>query len=72
MGSALALWKTFIVISRCESPIVVVLTGSMEPAYVRGDLLFLSYYDYPVEVGDVIVYKLDYQEIPIVHRALQI
>ncbi len=44
----------------------------MEPAYVRGDLLFLSYYDYPVEVGDVIVYKLDYQEIPIVHRALQI
>ena len=30
--------------SDLESPIVVVLSGSMEPAFYRGDLLFL-YHD---------------------------
>jgi len=37
---------------------VVVLSGSMEPAYFRGDILFLSNWDEPVLSGDVIVYKL--------------
>ena len=41
-----------------ESPIVVVLSGSMEPAYYRGDLLFLTHYDEPVVPGDVVVYEL--------------
>ena len=41
-----------------ESPIVVVLSGSMEPAYYRGDLLFLTHYNEPVVPGDVVVYEL--------------
>jgi signal peptidase len=35
------LWKGLMLITNCESPVVVVLTGSMEPAYFRGDILFL-------------------------------
>jgi signal peptidase len=45
-------------ITMSESPIVVVLSGSMEPAYFRGDLLFLTNFDEPVEVGDIVVYNL--------------
>ena len=41
-----------------ESPIVVVLSGSMEPAYHRGDLLMLTNFDEKVVPGDVVVYNL--------------
>ena len=42
----------------CESPVVVVLTGSMEPGYYRGDILAVTHWDEPLLVGDTIVYKL--------------
>ena len=72
VGSALMIWKSLMVLTMSESPVVVVLTGSMEPAYFRGDILFLSNYDERIIPGDVVVYKLEGQEIPIVHRALTI
>ncbi|CAD8194829.1 unnamed protein product [Paramecium octaurelia] len=72
VGSALSIWKSLQVVSFSESPVVVVLSGSMEPAYYRGDILFLTYFNKPFEVGDVIVYKIKDQDIPIVHRVLQI
>ena len=53
-----------------ESPVVVVLSGSMEPAYYRGDILFLTFLDSPIQVGEVVVYKIRDQDIPIVHRAI--
>ncbi|EDM14693.1 Sec11-like 3 (S. cerevisiae), isoform CRA_b [Rattus norvegicus] len=42
VSSALMIWKGLIVLTGSESPIVVVLSGSMEPAFHRGDLLFLT------------------------------
>ena len=41
LSTAFMLWKTLSVLSDSHSPIVVVLSGSMEPAFQRGDLLFL-------------------------------
>jgi len=41
VGSALALWKSLCVTLNTECPVVVVLTGSMEPGYYRGDILFV-------------------------------
>ena len=58
VGSALSMWKSFQIGSFSESPIVVVLSGSMEPAYYRGDILFLTFFPKPIVVGDVIVYKI--------------
>jgi signal peptidase I len=52
IGSALMIWKTLMLLTNSESPIVVVLSGSMEPAYFRGDILFLTHYDGPIETGD--------------------
>lgn len=40
--SALMIWKSLMVVTKSESPVVVVLSGSMEPAFQRGDILFLN------------------------------
>ena len=66
--SALILWKILILVCFSESPIVVVLSGSMEPGYYRGDLLLLTSPNRPTAVGDICVFKLDGRDVPIVHR----
>ena len=40
--SALMIWRGLEVYTKSESPVVVVLSGSMEPAFQRGDILFLN------------------------------
>ncbi|CAD8079292.1 unnamed protein product [Paramecium sonneborni] len=72
VGSVLSIWKSLQVVSFSESPVIVVSSGSMEPVYYRGDILFLTYFNKPFEVGDVIVYKIKDQDIPIIHRVFQI
>eukprot|EP00922_Rhytidocystis_sp_ex-Travisia-forbesii_P003325 GHVS01004866.1.p2 GENE.GHVS01004866.1~~GHVS01004866.1.p2 ORF type:complete len:127 (-),score=24.10 GHVS01004866.1:29-409(-) len=46
-------------------------SGSMEPGFFRGDILFLSN---PPELtaADVVVFQVDGREIPIVHRIVSI
>lgn len=70
VGSALSMWNIGKVFTNTESPIVVVLTGSMEPAFFRGDLLLVTHFNEDLEMGDIIVFKIPNQEIPIVHRAM--
>ena len=54
-------------------PIVVVLTGSMEPTFHRGDLLFLTNCEpEDIKVGDIIAFKIQGRDIPIVHRVLKL
>jgi len=73
VSSALMIWKGLMVVTGSESPIVVVLSGSMEPAFHRGDLLFLTNYrDEPVRVGEIVVFKVEGREIPIVHRVIKL
>lgn len=47
-------------------------SGSMEPAFQRGDLLFLTNKEDPIRVGEIVVFKVEGREIPIVHRVLKI
>lgn len=73
ISSALTIWKGLMLVTGSESPIVVVLSGSMEPAFHRGDLLFLTNYrDDPVRVGDIVVFKIKGRDIPIVHRVIKL
>ncbi|CAG2180364.1 unnamed protein product, partial [Oppiella nova] len=73
VSSALMIWKGLMVVTGSESPIVVVLSGSMEPAFHRGDLLFLTNYkEDPIRVGDIVVFKVEGRDIPIVHRVLKL
>ncbi|KAJ5773951.1 Signal peptidase I [Penicillium paradoxum] len=70
LSTAFMMWKGLSVLSASSSPIVVVLSGSMEPAFQRGDLLFL-WNRSPVEIGEVVVYNVRGKEIPIVHRVVR-
>ncbi|KAK0554767.1 Ca(2+)-dependent cysteine protease [Tilletia horrida] len=72
ISSALAMYKGLSILTNTESPVVVVLSGSMEPAFYRGDLLFLSMPSGPLRVGDITVYKVPGADIPIVHRVLEV
>ncbi|WVQ76069.1 signal peptidase I [Cryptococcus sp. DSM 104548] len=72
VASGLMMWKALCLFTNSESPIVVVLSGSMEPAFYRGDILFLTNpEDVPYEVGDITVYKIPGADIPIVHRVIE-
>eukprot|EP00823_Brevimastigomonas_motovehiculus_P007850 TRINITY_DN7043_c0_g1_i1.p1 TRINITY_DN7043_c0_g1~~TRINITY_DN7043_c0_g1_i1.p1 ORF type:complete len:179 (-),score=29.78 TRINITY_DN7043_c0_g1_i1:13-549(-) len=70
--SAIMIWKGLIVVSGSESPVVVVLSGSMEPAFYRGDILFLWMGDDPIRVGEIVVFKVKGRDIPIVHRVIEV
>lgn len=70
--TALMFWKGLMVVTGSESPIVVVLSGSMEPFFFRGDLLLLFNDSSPIQVGEVVVYGVDEKKIPIVHRVVRV
>ena len=45
----------------------------MEPAFYRGDLLFLTLsQSTPLRVGDITVYNIQDGKIPIVHRIIEV
>lgn len=70
--SALMIWKSLMLITGSESPVVVVLSGSMEPAFHRGDILFLHLGKQPIRTGEVVVYNIEGRDIPIVHRVIKV
>lgn len=70
-STAFMSWKALALAVDCESPIVVVLSASMEPAFARGDLLFLSNLPTLANIGDIVVYNIKHRDIPIVHRVIK-
>eukprot|EP01026_Neomeris_dumetosa_P065681 TRINITY_DN630_c0_g1_i6.p2 TRINITY_DN630_c0_g1~~TRINITY_DN630_c0_g1_i6.p2 ORF type:complete len:193 (+),score=15.78 TRINITY_DN630_c0_g1_i6:76-654(+) len=72
VSSALIIWRSLMLVTGSESPVVVVLSGSMEPAFQRGDILFLNMGKAPVRMGEVVVFNIDGRDIPIVHRVITV
>lgn len=72
VSSALIIWKGLICYTGSESPVVVVLSGSMEPGFQRGDILFLRMGTAPVRAGEIVVFHIDGRDIPIVHRVIKV
>lgn len=80
LATAFMLWKGLSIATDSPSPIVVVLSGSMEPAFQRGDLLFLWNRNLDMnkedggfggtQVGEIVVYNTG-TAIPIVHRVVR-
>ncbi|KRH94882.1 Signal peptidase I [Pseudoloma neurophilia] len=68
--STYMLWKAIGLFLNNDSPIVVVLSESMEPGFKRGDILFLKPKEW--DIGDMTVFQINKNEIPIVHRAIKI
>ncbi|KAK1836569.1 signal peptidase [Podospora conica] len=73
ISTAFMMWKGLSIVTDSPSPIVVVLSGSMEPAMQRGDLLVLWNRNIWAEtaVGDIVVYSVKGKDIPIVHRVVR-
>lgn len=71
LSTAFMLWKGLSIATDSPSPIVVVLSGSMEPAFQRGDLLFLWNRGTNTQVGEIVVYNVRGKDIPIVHRVVR-
>ena len=45
----------------------------MEPAFHRGDLLFLTNFrEDPIRAGEIVVFKVEGRDIPIVHRVIKV
>ncbi|XP_044522553.1 signal peptidase complex catalytic subunit SEC11C-like [Gracilinanus agilis] len=73
VSSALMIWKGLIVATGIESPIMVVLSGSMETAFHRGDLLFLTnFWKDPIRAGEIVIFKVEGRDIPIVNRVIKV
>lgn len=72
ISSVIILWKTMMCISSSESPIVVVLSGSMEPGFQKGDILFLHMSKAPIRSGEIVVFHVEGKDIPIVHRVIKV
>ncbi|GIY37926.1 signal peptidase complex catalytic subunit SEC11A [Caerostris extrusa] len=63
VSSALMIWKG----------LMVVTVEAWSQPFIRGDLLFLTNHkEDPVRVGDIVVFKVEGRDIPIVHRVLKI
>ncbi|KAF7590289.1 hypothetical protein BBP40_003026 [Aspergillus hancockii] len=65
-------WKTACVITDSPYPLMVVSSGSMEPAFYRGDLIILWNRQHRIHVGDIPVVWFDGRPLPMVHRAIQV
>ncbi|XP_028753839.1 signal peptidase complex catalytic subunit SEC11A-like [Neltuma alba] len=72
VSSALMIWKGLMCITGSESPVVVVLSESMEPGFQRGDILFLQMSKDPIRTGEIVVFNVEGRDIPIVHRVIQV
>ncbi|XP_057864912.2 uncharacterized protein LOC131072694 isoform X2 [Cryptomeria japonica] len=70
--SALIIWKGLMCFTGSESPVVVVISESMEPGFQRGDILFLHMSKAPIRAGEIVVYHVDGKDIPIVHRVIKV
>jgi signal peptidase I len=71
LSSVFMSWKSLCLITNSPSPVIVVISGSMEPAFQRGDLLFLWNRDESVKVGEVVVCWFKGRDLPMVHRVIQ-
>ena len=61
--SALMIWKCLTLFTGSDSPVVVVLSGSMEPAFFRGDILLLYLENRPTTLGEIVVFNVKGREI---------
>ncbi|CAM8913017.1 unnamed protein product [Rhodiola kirilowii] len=72
VSTALILWKIWMVFFGTISPLTVVLSGSMEPGFQRGDALLLHMDDSPIRAGDIVVFTVEGHPISIVHRVIKV
>lgn len=71
--TSILIWMMFVIVFRNNMPLVVVLSNSMEPDFVRGDLLLVSGPPWGdiFPTGQICSYNVKTSAIPIVHRMIE-
>jgi signal peptidase len=64
-------WKALSLLTNSSSPVMVVISESMAPAFHRGDLLLLSNWKTHIHIGDIPVVWFEGAVLPMVHRAVE-
>ncbi|CAM8980133.1 unnamed protein product [Rhodiola kirilowii] len=72
LSSALIFWKIWVCLCGTVSPLTVVVSGSMEPGFKRGDALLLHMNNSPIRAGEIVVFSVEGKEIYIVHRVIKV
>lgn len=72
LSSAL-IWMIFVLLFRNNMPLVVVLSNSMEPDFIRGDLLLVTGPPWGdvFPTGEICAYNIRTSAVPIVHRMIE-
>lgn len=71
LSNIFILWKALCLLASTSQPFFVVISGSMEPAFHRGDVLLLENRTEKVRVGDIPVVWFQGSPLPMVHRVVQ-
>ena len=72
LGTTFMAWKGLSVLTASPTPVVVVVSESMAPAFHRGDLLLLWNRPSCVQVGEIPVVWFAGNPLPMVHRAVKV
>jgi signal peptidase I len=65
--------KGMMLVTGVETPAMVVISGSMEPALRKGDMLFVhNMSNEPVREGEIVLFRVPGREHPIVHRVIKV
>ncbi|OQE44790.1 hypothetical protein PENCOP_c002G03713 [Penicillium coprophilum] len=65
-------WEGLCIVTGSKYPILVVTSESMEPAFQRGDLIFLSNREQVIHTGDIPVIWTPGKPLPMVHRVITV
>lgn len=72
LTTLMMLWKFLALISNTNHPLMVVFFESVEPAFQRGDIVFFSEPQRPIETGEIPVLWFPGRPLPMVHRAIDV
>ncbi|CAF3941385.1 unnamed protein product [Rotaria sordida] len=73
-STIIIIWKSLMLLTNCPNPIIISLSGGTGPAFnSRGNLLLLTNYSTEfVRAGDIVVFRIEGRDIPIVHRVIKV
>lgn len=65
-------WKGLACLTNSPHPIIVIASGSMEPAFHRGDMCLLWNRRTGIRIGEIPVVWFANQTLPMVHRVVEV
>lgn len=65
------MWVALKASTQSHWPLAIVSSGSMRPAFNRGDIIFLKSNNGSYDVGDIVLFEVPLYQFPFVHRVVE-